>query len=239
MRDFMNEVQSARRSIFSDKTNQFLQRIRQGLAKREKTEPKGKRLFRSQAGYKEIHHEDYAEYGAHDAERMKPICGLSIEGRSNPKGIPVLYLSDDDKTSMSELRPQVAQIISCAQFVTNRELKFVDCCTADNIYTEAQLIFGPPVSEEKWNDQIWFQIGKLFSQPVLNEPHNALYVPTQILSELFNDEGFDGLYFKSHLGPGINYVIFEPANVDMTDCVLKYTKKVDYSFVDFDQRTHL
>ncbi len=237
--DFKYEVQRARRSIFSDKTNQFLQGIRKGLAKREKIEPKGTLLFRSQAGYEENHHEDYPEYCGHDAERMKPISGLAIEGRSNPKGIPVLYLSSDEITSMSELRPQVAQIISCGQFVTNRELKLVDCCTVGKNYTETQLYFSSPDSEEEWDDQLWFQLNKLFSQPVLNEPHNALYVPTQILSELFNHEGFDGLYFKSHLGPGINYVIFEPANVDMKNCALKYTKKVEYSFDEFDPRTHL
>lgn len=78
----------------------------------------------------------------------------------------------------------------------------------------------------------------MFSQPVLNEPINAHYVPTQILSELFKDEGFDGLYFKSHLGPGINYVIFKPAYVDMTKCVLKHTKKVEYSFEEFDPSLH-
>jgi len=239
IRDFKYEVYRARRSIFSDKTNQFLQSVREGLANRIMIKPKGTPLFRSQAGYKEDHNEDYAKYCGHDVQRMKPISGLAIEGRSNPKGIPVLYLSSDEITSMSELRPQVAQIISCGQFVTNRELKLVNCCTEDNKYTETQLIFSQPASKEEWNDQLWFQINKLFSQPVLNEPHNALYVPTQILSELFNHEGFDGLYFKSHLGTGINYVIFEPANVDMTNCVLKYTQKVEYSFEEFDQRTHL
>lgn len=238
IRDFIYEVQRARRSIFSDKTNQFLQTVRKGLANRNTIKPKETHFFRSQAGFTEHYYEDYFEYCGYDAERMKPIHGFAFEGRSNPKGIPVLYLSSDETTSMSELRPDVAQIISCGRFVSNQELKLVDCCTVSENYTKAQLVFSQPDSEEEWNNQLWFQLNKMFSQPVLNEPSNALYVPTQILSELINDEGFDGLYFKSHLGPGINYVIFEPACVDMENNELKYTKKVDYSFEEFDQSKH-
>lgn len=238
IRDFKYEVQHARRSIFSDKTNQLLQRVRKGLANRIAIKPKGTSFFRSQAGFTERYYEEYIEYCGYDDGRMKPIRGSAFEGRSNPKGISVLYLSDDEITSMSELRPAVAQIISCGQFVTNRDLKLVDCCTFSKDYTEVQLVFSKPDSEDEWNDQLWFQLNRMFSQPVLNEPSNAPYVPTQILSELFKDEGFDGVYFKSHLGPGINYVIFEPADVDMESCVLKHTKKVEYSFEEFDQRKH-
>lgn len=238
IRDFKNEVQHSRRSIFSDKTNQFLQRVREGLANRSMIKPTGTTFFRSQAGFTEIYYEDYLDYCGYDAERMKPLRSSAFEGRSNPKGISVLYLSDDEITSMSELRPSVTQIISCGQFVTNRELKFVDCCTFSKDYKELQLVFSRPDSEDEWNDQLWFQLNRMFSQPVLNEPSNALYAPTQILSELFKDEGFDGVYFKSHLGPGINYVIFEPAYVDMENCALKYTKKVEYSFEVFDPREH-
>lgn len=78
IRDFKYEVHRARRSIFSDKTNQFLQSVREGLANRIMIKPKGTPLFRSQAGYKKEHHEDYAEYCGHDVQRMKPISGLAI-----------------------------------------------------------------------------------------------------------------------------------------------------------------
>ena len=170
---------------------------------------------------------------------MKPIREEAIEGRSNSKGIPVLYLSSDQDTSMAELRPQVAQIISCGRFVANRQLKLVDCCNSKENYNEGQLVFGKPKTDGEWNDQLWFLINKLFSQPVLNALNNAHYVPTQILSELFKSESYDGLYFKSHLGAGSNFVIFEPSYIDMERCILKFTEKVSYSFEEFDQSKHI
>jgi hypothetical protein len=65
--------------------------------------------------------------GPHDRERMMPFPDKAREGRVNPKGIPCLYLATDPHTAMSEVRPSVGSYISLAEFVTERELKLVDC----------------------------------------------------------------------------------------------------------------
>jgi len=36
-----------------------------------------------------------------------------------------------------------------------------------------------------------------------------LYVPTQMLAEAFRIKGFDGIQYKSHLGDGMNIVVFD------------------------------
>ena len=237
--DFTYEVKNSTRFIYSDKVNNLLSAIKDSLSGRSKSFPEGTVMFRSQLGYAENYLEDWIEITGHPVERMKPISGEATEGRANSKGIPVLYLSSDENTSMAELRPQVSQVISCGQFSTNRTLKLVDCCSAKNNYTRLQLVFGNPKAKEEWIDGIWFQINEVFSQPVVNEPNNAAYIPTQILSELFKHSGFDGLFWKSHLASGYNYILFQPAYADMINCKLNTTKSVNYNFEMFDEKDRL
>lgn len=234
--DFIHEVKNSARYIYSDKVNNLLSAIKDSLPDRSKNFPERTVMFRSQLGYAENYLEDCIEITGHPVKRMKPISGEATEGRANSKGIPVLYLSSDENTSMAELRPQVSQVISCGQFSTNRPLKLVDCCSAKNNYTRLQLVFGKPKTKEEWVDGIWFQINEAFSQPVVNGPNNAAYIPTQILSELFKHSGFDGLFCNSHLGSGYNYILFQPAYADMINCKLNTTKSVNYNFEVFDER---
>lgn len=232
--DFIREVKFSSRFIYSDKVNNFLREIKNSLPDRTEIVPEGTVMFRSQLGFHEEDYEDSYGITGHPVGRMKPISGEATEGRANSKGIPVLYLSSDANTSMAELRPPVGQVISCGQFETNRALKLVDCCRTKNEYGRMQLIFWTPETRDEWLDGIWFLINETFSQPVVNEPNNAAYVPTQILSELFRHSGFDGLFCKSHLGSGVNYILFQPAYADMKNCELKITKSVSFNFEALD-----
>ncbi|MDR3501739.1 MAG: RES family NAD+ phosphorylase [Legionella sp.] len=235
--NFTEEVKYSTRFIYSDKTEDFLRAIKDSLPTRVKPFPKGEVLFRSQLGFNE-HYEEGCYYpAAYLEERMKPIRGKAKEGRANSKGIPVLYLSSDADTSMAELRPQVGQDISCGQFQTNQALKLVDCCSTKNKYTRAQIAFGTPKNIEEWEDGIWFQINEAFSQPVINEPNNAAYIPTQILSELFKHSGLDGLFCKSHLGIGNNFILFQPFRANMIACEIRTTKSVSFEFEMFDRES--
>lgn len=235
-KDFAEEVKNSARYIYSDKAQNLLSEIKDSLPNRAIRIPKGTVLFRSQLGFAQNYLEDFIDITTHPMERMKPVSGVVTEGRANSKNIPVLYLSSDANTSMAELRPQVGQVISCGQFETNRMLKLVDCYSSKNEYTRAQLIFGSPKPEDDgWLDGIWFQVNEAFSQPVVNEPSNAAYVPTQILSELFRHSGYDGLVCKSHLGEGKNYILFQLTDADMKNSELMTTKQVNYNFETFDK----
>ena len=234
---FTQEVKYSTRYIYSDRVKNLLSEIKDSLPNRTISFPECGVLFRSQLGFVQNNLEDYIEITGHPADRMKPISGEATEGRANSKSIPVLYLSSDEDTSMAELRPQVGQVISCGQFKTNRTLKLVDCCSSKNKYTYLQLIFGTQnTTKEDLLDVIWFQINEAFSHPVVNEPNNAAYVPTQILSELFRHSGFDGLICKSHLGSGKNYILFQPVYADMENCKLMTTKSVTHIFEAFDYK---
>jgi hypothetical protein len=63
------------------------------------------------------------------------------------------------------------------------------------------------------------------SIPVLPHKKDLEYLPTQYLCELIKDKNFDGIAFKSSLGKGDNYVIFN-------DSLLAGSKVDTYSVKD-------
>ena len=151
----------------------------------------------------------------YSSERMKPLADKASEGRINSKGIPCLYLSTDEKTAISEVRPWVGSYVTVAQFETLRELKVIDCscgeinpmCVSvadlDKLYK-----LNPPTPEEAIKT-IWRWIDKAFSEAVEHNDKIADYVPTQIIAELFKTNGFDGIQYKSLFNNGMNLALYD------------------------------
>ncbi|WP_292758212.1 RES family NAD+ phosphorylase [Methylophaga sp. UBA2689] len=215
---FVKEVRKSNRYVWSDSTTVFLEKLSECFHEREYRVPRGSKLFRSQIGYAEVNLEGENALSALPAKRMKPTPEFAKEGRSNPKGIPYLYLSNDKQTSMSELRPAVGEYISCGVFEAAKDLTLIDCHTTDPTINEVGLIFSPPDTPKKSIDATWFLINKEFSKPVKNSESDTNYVATQIVAELIKSKGYDGLLCKSHLGPGFNIVLFELDSAHIRDC---------------------
>jgi hypothetical protein len=60
----------------------------------------------------------------------------------------------------------------------------------------------------------------------------ADYIPTQIIAELFKKNGFDGIFYKSNLGKGHNFVLFDINIAEMTNCFMFETNKINFTFND-------
>lgn len=131
-----------------------------------------------------------------------PPNELALEGRLNCKGVSFLYTSSDANTVIYELRPIKNEIISIAEFVSNKDLRFAD------------LRKKRPKNYD--NDDVLYplltRIANEFSKPHYIG-HNYWF--TQYLAGQFINMGFDGIVFKSSLHPeGDNLVFFHP-----NDCV--------------------
>ncbi len=63
------------------------------------------------------------------------------------------------------------------------------------------------LTKEEIIEVVWSGIGHSFSNPVTRNDSVADYVPTQIISELFKKDGYDGLAFKSALGEGYYLIL--------------------------------
>ena len=163
---------------------------------------------------------------------MKPPEDRATEGRANPKGIPVLYLATQPKTAMSEVRPGLGSLVSCAQFKTVRPLKLVDF----SVYHGRGPVFyssepDPPQKEKS----VWIQIDRAFSEPTTFGDNTADYVPTQMIAELFKSEGYDGIAYKSAFDDdGYNVALFDLADAELIACALHEVKSLEFSFRQTD-----
>jgi hypothetical protein len=66
--------------------------------------------------------------------------------------------------------------------------------------------------------------GEAFARPVAPTTIDVGYVPTQMLAEAF---GFDDRY-QSHLGKGMNVVVFDPSAFAIGELELRTAKRVSY-----------
>lgn len=229
--NYSKDVQQKNRYIYNKKTQKFLQLVKEIYMDQKKLIKMGTNLWRAQAGFdlnpvkedKKII--DYEERPL-PPSRMKPKKNQSSEGRINPKGIPCLYLSTDKETSMSEVRPWMDSFISVGQFKITKDLKLVDCSikSKDNKYH-----FNEPSKIIK-EESVMSDIDKAFMKPIIKNEETAEYVPTQIIGELFKNNGFDGIFYNSALGKGKNIALFDINNAVIINCFLFKVKSISFEF---------
>ena len=234
--EFDEEVKHQNRYIYSERVKGFLENVCRTLPDRSRRLKKGSILYRAQIGYDEFDTGDGPNIMGFSAQRMKPIPYKGREGRGNPKGISHLYLSDDENTALAELRPHLGQYLSSAQFKIKRDLVVVDCYSVPIHYSFPRCIFDPPQSQRDIGYAVWSMINEAFTKPVTNADDASDYVSTQILAELFKSEGFDGVCFKSSLGHGYNFMLFNMDDADLNNCTVMETKKIEYFFEECANR---
>lgn len=236
---FERKVTFENRFVHSPVVSEFLSNIKRTLPPRERSVAAGSILYRSQIGYDEYESEGQLIISGFHATRMKPIPYKGKEGRANPKGISYLYLSNDENTALAELRPHLGQYISSAQFQMQRNLRVVDCYSVPRHYSHIECIFNPPISQEEIGNAVWSMVNEAFAKPVRNADDASDYVPTQILAEVFKSEGFDGVCFKSSLGKGYNFFLFNLSDAELINCTVMETKAVAYEFAECANRYHV
>ncbi|MDE6442297.1 MAG: RES family NAD+ phosphorylase [Clostridia bacterium] len=142
----------------------------------------------------------------------------ATEGRLNCKGISFLYTSNEPKTVVYELRPIKHELLSIAEFVTRKDVRFADlrkrACRRVH-ENEALYILLRRISNE-------------FSRPHY-AGHNYWF--TQYLAGQFINMGFDGVVFESSLLPdGDNLVFFYPEDCEAINSHLYRVDKISISF---------
>ena len=236
-RAFARRLQQEKRFIRDPEDEDFLREVLRTSKTRIREIESGFGLWRAQLGHAWRPEYQNGEYMgdvpcAYRPERMKPIPGRAKEGRANPTGIPVLYLSTHKETAMSEVRPWIGSMISCAHFNTTRKLNIVDV----SVYHRKGfvLFFEEPEASER-EKAVWTQIDQAFSTPVTSEDIAASYVPTQVIAELFKNEGYNGIAYKSAFGDdGYNIALFELDDARLTTCILHDVNTAQFRFEQVD-----
>jgi RES domain-containing protein len=170
---------------------------------------------------------------------MKPpadwlLEGRAPEGRINPKGIPFLYAATDMQTAIGEVRPSLGALVSVVNLRTSRGIRLINC-TTDEEKIRNIVYFKEPEAEER-TQAVWRDMDRAFSQPVIDSDNRADYAVTQLIAELFRQNGFDGIAYRSAFGPGHNIALFDlnaadvapdpgPQLVEVTGLNLTYSRR--------------
>ena len=240
--EFANAVRSRRRFIHSEEVAAFLHAVSNASKDREAALTAGTTLWRAQTGSRECQRSDdvgheWVEDAPFPPERMIPPIRNPLEGRINPRGIAYLYLANDRKTAISEVRPWSGSFVSVAVFKTTRDLRLVDC--SKNHGKAGGWSYLLDIPEDQWDklspeqieQAVWADIDNAFSRPVRPDDEYLNYVPTQIIAESFLGQDFDGIAYKSALCEnGYNVALFDVNAAEFRSCQLFNVTRVEYEF---------
>ena len=189
-------------------TRDFIKFVLDSAGPRERHVEAGEKYWRAQLGPDDIVRDgkgdwDHDSIRPHDAKRMTPCSRFVGNGRANPVGIPYWYGATDPETAVAEMRPWKEAILTVATLQATRDLRFVDCGNTRSV------VLDNSGMDSRYEQYVWDLISEALSRPVAPTTIDVEYVPTQMLAEAFRIRGFDGILYKSHLGKGVNVVVFD------------------------------
>lgn len=157
-----------------------------------------------------VHHEGGKKALLPDKLKSPP-AKISRGGRANPSGIPYLYLCDNPRTVLYEVRASYLDELSIGRFKVKKPLQIVDFTEQTSLYNTNE------VSETIKAHLLRKKISIDLSKPMRRYDSELDYIPTQFICEYIRIiTGADGIQFQSSLHPtGKNIVVF---NDDLIDC---------------------
>ena len=162
-------------------------------------------------------------YKKEEMKAPKPCNATS--GRANPLGIPFLYLSENEKTVVHEVRPSYLDELSIGIFKTtnNAHINIVDFSGQDLLYQADK-----NVSQIIESQLLRNSISDDLSKPMRRYDNDIDYVPTQFICEFIKIHTMaDGIRFNSSLDKnGKNLVIFNDEKIKCISVSLKKIKEV-------------
>jgi hypothetical protein len=232
--EFRRTVTQNRRYRYDAEQEEFLKTLEETATYRIATLAKDITLYRAQIG--SLPNPRYGRFPLKDTglplrpERMVPLPKSAKEGRVNPKGIPCLYLADNPTTAMAECRPWMGANLSVGHFRTIRDLKLIDCDSAN-----ATISIGDMDREYQphFEPFIWRMLSDAYSEPVTDSDLTAEYAVTQVLSELFQSIGFDGIKYRSVVGEGgFSFALFNISDAQLYRCAVHDVTAIHHTFSD-------
>ena len=132
-----------------------------------------------------------------------------------PEWISYLYLCSDIETAISEVKPSEGELVTVARIEINDNCKFFKFNVND-------------VQEGKYRALINV-IDEDLSQ-VITANEKMSYIPFQFISEYIKNKGYSGFIYSSAVGDGLNYLIYEPKDIQVISRELFHIKEVKYYF---------
>lgn len=166
------------------------------------------------------------------SELGKPPIDKTTAGRANPVGIPYLYLSNDEKTTLYETRVGLHENISIGKFISNEPINLISL-------TKISLLGPFHILEKDFTIEEFIRfrpyLEKLeseLSKPIRKQDEQLDYLPTQFLCEYVRFMGFDAVEYKSAMDSnGINVALFNDRKVDCVEVKSYTVDNLEYNWV--------
>ena len=195
--DFALEIKENNRFFIESKID--IETIGSYLVRLAKTYPVGHRFYRARLSDEKL-----------DIEQLgKPPKQSATSGRANPIGIPYLYVSESQMTTVYETRSSLYDQLTVGEFHLLEPLQIISLRQVDSI--------GPFEIQDKGFELEEFisirpfliRLQNELSKPIRKQDAPFDYLPTQYLCEYIKFMGFDAIEYDSamHIG-GYNLAIF-------------------------------
>ncbi len=139
-----------------------------------------------------------------------PPRRVASHGRANPAGIPYLYLGSNPTTAVSEIRPHTGERVCVADFKISGNLKLVDLRNPKKTVSPFQLGDGEEITRMRADLPYLERLGQELTRPILPQAAAIDYTPSQYLCEFIKKAGSDGVIYRSSVGDGMNFALFNP-----------------------------
>ncbi|WP_339617148.1 RES domain-containing protein [uncultured Gilvimarinus sp.] len=186
---FLESTSSSERHFLSERNLKFLDALYESSKSRVKIIPKGSVYYRARVNPAGVN-------TPYDKAEMKPIPNLQAEGRVNPFNLNVLYLANRPEVCVAESRPADDESVTVATFEILADLRLVNLLQdrPDGYWWCNQ--YSPDTDEDD-ESFAWTELNGCFSKPVTSQDSRLNYIPTQIVSEYFKMQAYDGVVYQS------------------------------------------
>lgn len=160
-------------------------------------------------------------------ELSPPPNKFSKNSRMSPAGISYMYLNNDIKACISEIKSDSNKFL-IGKFTNKKELKIINLSKRIKFETD---IFSDDY-KSIWINEFIKEFSKEISKKISEKDNIIDYIPTQVLSEFIRKIGYDGLKFESSIvRKTFNYTLFcgPEQNLFKTIDEIPY---IDYRFPD-------
>lgn len=213
---FAEEIKSTNRFHIQNALD--LTTLRVLLERYVKHIPKGKKYYRARIS------DDINGY--QKSEMYNPPVSKSKAGRANPLGISYLYLANDIKTALYEVRASLYDYVSVGSFRLKEDIKIINL--RGDTYDPIYLAESGELEDFLIHLPFTTKLEQELSKPRRRSDKELDYLPTQYLSEFIKSIGFDGVEYQSSLYPnGYNLAIFNPEKFSCLDVFVCEVENID------------
>lgn len=216
---FSEEIKTRNRFFLSEKIDtEDLQSIFERLAT---IHPKGTEFYRARISDKKLRLDKLG----------KPPLHLTTPGRANPVGIPYLYVSESEETTLYETRVALHESLTIGRFVAKETISLVSLRNIDRLGPIDIIDRGFTLEEFISYRPYLIKLEQELSSPVRKQDVHLDYLPTQFLCEFIKSLGFDAVEYKSAMNiNGYNLAIFNDQKLACKGAKFVYVKDIKYSY---------